>query len=353
MRRLRATDAILLLGAAAGFFAACQGFGTQWAFSNAFIPAVVFPALALAVLGARFATVASQAPRLLVAALSVGVTLAIAVQSSKTGFPDRAHWTPNAADRAAAGRFLDKLASLPGDGLVPFHPYYSVLVGKRPFVHRMGVMDVAAALGRPAGLDQAIVDRKFGFVMLDWKSQPGEWPLLDTRYHLVEEIFDGQAAVRTFAGAETSPRQIWLPTMDPPALPPAGERLFDFESGKWEGFEVQGDAFGVNPAPARAGLFGRFAADSNRVGPGATGVLRSAPFVITRPRLRFTLAGPVDADLRVTLLDGPDVPRSATPDGTTRLVEWDVQDLMGRILVLQAEDRSTKGGLALDHVIGF
>jgi len=52
-RRLRRTGLFWTLVALAGVGISCVGFGTQWAFVNAFIPGVVFPAVALgALLGA-------------------------------------------------------------------------------------------------------------------------------------------------------------------------------------------------------------------------------------------------------------------------------------------------------------
>ena len=106
---------------------------------------------------------------------------------------------------------LDELRALPEPLFIPFHPYYSVLVGKRPYVHRMGVRDVEASLGRPKGLDQAILNQAFAAVVLDWKSFPGEWPNLDRRYRGVREFVEGVDSVRTFAGAQTSPRTLLLP----------------------------------------------------------------------------------------------------------------------------------------------
>jgi hypothetical protein len=98
----------------------------------------------------------------------------------------------------------------------------------------MGVLDVAAKLGRPARLDQALADGHFAHVILDWKSQPWEWPTLDGRYHEVHQFTDGVDAVRAFSGAETSPRRLLARTAAAPALAAGAQRLQDFESG-WPG----------------------------------------------------------------------------------------------------------------------
>jgi hypothetical protein len=128
---------------------------------------------------------------------------------------------PGPTDRAAAARFLDRLRSLDGDVFIPFHPWYNALVGKPTHTHRMGVLDVSAMLGRPARLDQALEQQKFAYVILDWKSQPWEWPTLAGHYHDVGVFQDGVDAVRAFSGAETSPRRLLARTPPPATAPPA------------------------------------------------------------------------------------------------------------------------------------
>jgi hypothetical protein len=218
--RLRRADVVLAAAAAGGVVAACVGFGTQWAFENALIPAVYFPAFAAAVLGGRLAAHALAADKPGAAGFAALAAAALALQAARAGGPDFRRLVPGAADRAAAARFLADLRALDGDVFIPFHPYYNVLAGKRPHAHRMGVLDVSAMLGRPARLDQALAEQKFAYVILDWKSQPWEWPTLGGRYHLVREFRDGVDAVRSFSGAETSPRRLLARNPPPAELPP-------------------------------------------------------------------------------------------------------------------------------------
>jgi hypothetical protein len=348
--RLRRQDAILWATALAGIAAGILGFATMWAWPNAFIPGVYFPLFAAAVLAARLVVHAAESERRGAAALAAVCALALGVQSAKVGRPLFKERMPNAADRAAAARFLETVRALPGDGFVPFHPFYSVLLHKRPFVHRMGVMDVRDSLGRPAGLDQYIRERRFPWVVLDWKSQPGEWPFLDTQYRPVRELRDGVDTVRSFAGAETWPRSVWVPVREPPPLPPGARRIADFESGTWAGWQSEG-GFGRGPITARDTLFGRFAADSTRFGAAQDGSLRSPPFRIDRKHLRFVLDGAKDAALRVRLLDGSETARSLTPSDGVTTIDWDVSDLRGHEVVLVLEDRSPTHGLAVDEVV--
>jgi hypothetical protein len=234
-RKLRRCDVVLWAVALAGASAALVGFATQWADSNAFIPAVFFPAFAAAVLVARLCLLAVDGKRWIPAAAAVVAVLVLGAQSLHTlpptparvpkgpwpvllGWPKLARAlpaagsaVPSAQDRAAALRLLDELRALPGPLFIPFHTYYGVLAGKQPFVHRMGVRDVEAALGRPKGLDQAIAERRFAAIVLDWKSYPGEWPNLDLHYQVARELYEGTNSVRMFAGAQTSPNRLYLP----------------------------------------------------------------------------------------------------------------------------------------------
>jgi hypothetical protein len=350
-RKLRRTDIILWLVALAGEAAAAVGFATQWAFSNAYIPAVFFPVLAASVLSGRLLLHALDRRSWLSAVPTCVVLLALAWQNQHVARPTLAAVVPRPADYVAAGRLLDRLASVPGDLFIPFHTYYGALVGKRTFVHRMGVWDVSPALGRPQGLDRALQEQSFSAIVLDWKARPGEFPFVDSRYHLWWQLREGVDSVRMFAGAETSPNALLVPTRAPPPLPAGGRRLADFETGTWQIFVAEGHAFGNGPAPALPGMYGRFAADSTRLGPAAQGALRSVPFTVAESHLRFVLSGPADPGLRVALLDEGKAVRTASPSGAVAVIDWDTRDLVGRQVVLLAEDQSPTGGLAFDEVV--
>lgn len=207
-RRLVRSDLLIGTAALAGLLAACIGFGTQWAFDNAFIPAVFFPALAAAVWTARLAQQGLRSGRggaLVVAALALGL---LGAQSLRVPLPERARWVPGPADRTAARRFLQTVRGLEGPLFIPFHPFYAVLAGRPAHLHRMGVWDVAATYGRPRGLDDAIASERFDHIVLDWKSRLFEWPGLEAHYQITQELRDGFDSVRSFSGAETSPRWI-------------------------------------------------------------------------------------------------------------------------------------------------
>ena len=350
-RKLRRTDVILWAAALAGGVGAAVGFATQWAFSNAYIPAVFFPVLAASVLSGRLLLHALDHRRWLVAVPTCAVLLGLAWQNQHIPRAKLATYLPQPSDTLAAGRLLDRLRSVPGDLFIPFHTYYAALVGKRTFVHRMGVRDVGAGLGRPEGLDQALQGQFFSAIVLDWKTLPGEFPFIDSRYHLWWPLREGVDSVRMFAGAQTSPNALLVPTLAAPPVPAGGRRLADFETGTWQIFVAEGEAFGNGPAPAGPGMYGRFAADSTRLGPAAQGTLRSAPFTVDQSHLGFVLSGPADRGLRVALFDEGKLVRAASPSGRTVVVEWDTSDLVGRSVMLVAEDKSPTGGLAFDEVV--
>lgn len=350
-RRIERRDAILLCAAVAGFVAAWVGYGTQWAFENAFIPGVAFPLVAAAILIARLAAGSVDRPQVM---LSAACLLLLAGQALRPGLPSRAALSPSERDREAGKRMIDTIRALPGPVYIGFHPYYAVLAGKQPFVHRMGVMDVMRTpLGRPAGFDDAFARQRWAFVILDWKYVSGEWPMLTYRYHPYRPLRYGIESVRSFSGAETWPNWVWAATREPPERP-AHTVIADFESNRWLDWKPEGDAFGRSPAPARPGLYGRYAADSGRNSPVAVGKLRSPPIRIDKKFLAFTLTGNAgDPGLRVVLASGTDVVRAASVAGDASVVEWDVSALRRREVTLVVEDSSQTGSLGVDQVVAY
>ena len=350
-RRLRRPDILLWSAAVAGEVSAIVGFGTMWAFANAYIPAVFFAALAAAVLSARLVAASIETKKWGTSLFATAAVLSLGYQSLRIDKPKRADAVPSAQDRVSADRLLTVLKDLPGPLFIPFHTYYGVLAGKQPYAHRMGVRDVEGVLGRPKGLDEALATQSFQSIVLDWKSQPGEWPFVEAKYHVVREFREGTDSVRMFAGAQTSPRQLWIPNASPPPRSPDAILLFDFERGDYLGFTATGTAMGPAPAPAPRGMFGRFVVDSTRFGIAATGTLRSTPFPIDKPKLQFYASGPRDPAIHVRLFaDGVEV-KSYSPSGALEKVEWDVMGIEGKAGEFQIEDSSATGGIILDEVI--
>jgi hypothetical protein len=223
-----------------GVAAACVGFGTQWAFTNAFIPGVFFPAIAIAVSAGRLTQADASTPRfrplvvyvLLLASLvtSTGLLLPYArahFRYAKTiGLPDDepterelSTFVPTPRDRKEGDALIERLRATPGEVLVPFHPFYAHLAGKRAYLHRMGVMDVGrAGLGVPRGLREAIAEKRFSLIVMDDKidGNTWQWPGLGNNYRVVGRV----NGPRAFSGAQTRPRDLYEPiTATPPEAP--------------------------------------------------------------------------------------------------------------------------------------
>jgi len=356
-RGLRRADAILFGSVLAGQAAAMVGFGTKWAFANAFIPAVFFPVLAAALLTARLlgeARTEVRIDRRWLTSPGAAATLALLAWQpihAQAAATDRT--VPTSRDRVAAAALVSELRELPGPLFIPSHSYYGVLAGKRSFVHRIGLYDVDAAFAMRERLASSLREQTFASVVLDWKPRQGEWPSLESRYHVLREFNRGIDSVGMFAGVPTAPRLLFVRTIDPPPLPPQGKRLCDFESGTYDGFLVDGEAMGRAPAPAPAGMYGRFAVDSARLGKAARGRLISGSFVVDRPNIAFTLAGPDDAKLRVVLYVEETPVRTTSPSGGARQQVWDVRELMEKSAAILIEDDSLDGGLAADEFVAY
>lgn len=208
---------------AAGTLIGALGWATQWAHFNAYIPAFVFGGLAAASAVVALAGCAEEielpAPaRAAIAAvvlLVLGHNLWVERWEPKPLIPTR-------ENRAAGDKLIRRLAAVEGDVYVPAHPWYAVLAGKRPFVHRMGILDVGYRAPRKArkeplppraqkvaGLEEALRSGRFGAVVMDDKCQPYEFPGLKQGYKL-ETRLPRDERPRVVSGASTTPTEIWV-----------------------------------------------------------------------------------------------------------------------------------------------
>jgi fructan beta-fructosidase len=143
--------------------------------------------------------------------------------------------------------------------------------------------------------------------------------------------------------------------------------IADFEGNDYAGWTTGGTAFGDRPARGTlpnqmpvTGFRGRGLANSFVGGDAATGTLTSPPFVVRRDYINFLIGGgkhPGETCLNL-LVDGR-VVRTATgpngrPGGSEKLgpATWDVRELKGQAVVVQAVDRHTGswGHLTVDHI---
>jgi hypothetical protein len=219
--------------AIAGIAAACASFGTQWAFTNAFMPGVMLPAIAIGVAAGRLLDDTREAPpRLRPAAVYVLLALSLLTApgglnpiaarflpeswglnalKNPTGYDPRI-FIPTARDRAAGDELIARLRAANGDVLIPFHPFYAELAGKRTYLHRMGVLDIwRAGMGAPQGLVEALDAHRFALVVMDDKIDGNWqlWPRLQIDYRMAGTI----AGPRVVSGSPTEPRYLMVPNV--------------------------------------------------------------------------------------------------------------------------------------------
>ncbi|HEY6179264.1 MAG TPA: hypothetical protein VIX73_32645, partial [Kofleriaceae bacterium] len=208
------------------------GFGTEFAHFNAYIPALLHGALAAgAAVPAAFACgQALWGPRrrgAAVAALSgVAAAAPLAVTCALASWqPQR--YIPTADDVAAGDRLILRLRAIPGDIWIPSHPWYAVLAGKVPHVHRMGIKDVTTRQSRLIdGLDEQIRDHSFAAIVLDTRDVALELPAL-AQFYRRDFVLPDDERPRLYTGAGNVvsgnllvPDAIWVPKApDPPSDP--------------------------------------------------------------------------------------------------------------------------------------
>ena len=354
------------------------GWGTEFAHFNAYMPAFLHGALAA---GAALPALAACVRVLYPSPTKVADWIALAVpavagialaRTCWTSRWDPARFIPTDADVAAGDALIERIHAIDGEVWLPSHPWYAILAGKHPYVHRMGVKDVTAREPRPIlGLDEAVKGHEFAAIVFDDRDLDTEYQpelqqvrqLLATSYRLAvklpHESPQRNRCWRACTGANVVPESLWVPAI--PARPPAGARaLFDFEAPTWLGWERSGAAWGNGPVtdipdvPVMGATGHRFAASGGE----ATGRVTSPVFSIDGPRITMKLGGASDTKLRVELWvdDPPQQVKTASvplPGGAVlREVAWDVTDFIGKQgrLVLVDDLASRDGYLLVDDV---
>lgn len=147
------------------------------------------------------------------------------------------------------------------------------------------------------------------------------------------------------------------------------ESVFDsFESGTYDNWTVEGDAFGSAPYSQATlseyqgdvGAVGRYFVNSHQrraggMGDEHTGKLTSRNFEIQRPYIHFLIGGgnhPGKTCVNL-LIDGK-VVRTTTGQNSNRMspATWDVQELQGQTAQIQIVDAETGGwgNIGVDHI---
>jgi hypothetical protein len=212
---------------AAALVATIRGAGPPWGYANAFIPALFFGGILLAVTAARLPVGrgAAAAPALL--ALSVAAAPGGLVWAADRAWPqaglalpvgyDPRAFVPTAEDRRLGDLLVARLQAAPGPVFVPFHPFYARRAGKTPTLHAQNLADINAIpeLGTPRELIEAIRNKTFVLVVLDVEGDGpaaeaeamGQFPRLAGHYEIVERI----EGPRVVSGAPVRPRLVLVP----------------------------------------------------------------------------------------------------------------------------------------------
>lgn len=371
------------------------GIATEWSVENAFIPAFLHGALAAgaavsAIYGCARLLVAGRGRALgewTPAVLGGAVALALAWSCWSTRWSWRAY-APTDADIAAGDKLVARLAHYDGLVWVPSHPWYGVMAGKQPFVHRMGIKDVTrrqphrvivvppglAGAGKDTitGLADAIDREAFAAIALDNVDLHDDFQeeLAELRVHLRRHyhpavLLPADERPRGFSGSTVTPESIWVPSVLP-KLPPGQTRVFDFEDGPaWPlAWKRTGGAWGYGPVTdvlddhhlIVAGFTGKRFASSLTGGNAATGRLTSPSFTIPGDALVISLGGGVDATkLRVELVVDGTIVGTASPPAPggdqLRPATIDTRAVKGQTATLVFVDDSPTQHLVVDDVI--
>jgi hypothetical protein len=212
---------------AAAMVATIRGAGPPWGYANAFIPAMFFGGVLLALAAARLRGGNADAVAPVLLALSVAVAPGGLVWAADRLWPgagfalpigyDPRALVPTPADRQQGDALVARLRATPGAVFVPFHPFYALRAGKTPTLHAQNLADINAIpdLGTPRDLIEAIRARAFDLIVLDVEAEGpaaeveaiGQFPRLAGHYEVNGRI-DGP---RVISGARVRPRLLLVP----------------------------------------------------------------------------------------------------------------------------------------------
>jgi hypothetical protein len=335
-----------------GVLCSAVGHATAWAYTNAFIPGFFFLA--------AFAPMASadllrrsegrlKRP-LHVGILTLALGLAITAQMRFQAL-DPEKYIPTDQNRKNGQALIAYLRKLEGPMLMPYHPYYPVLAGKRPGFHNMSLKDITAAgMAMPADLTRRLREHYYRAIILDHEPT-GDHAYILPSYKLGSELARHEMP-RVLTGYDSFPLFVYVPRLPDP-VPEGARRVFGFEDGTYRGWTVKGRAFGDAPAGGSlkgqnpVGPFGgAYLANSFHGGDAATGSMMSPEFLVDRPLLSYRIGGGRDIErvfLRL-LVEGREVHRATGVESEAPAVRRvEVQDYMGKMMRVVLVDSSGAG----------
>lgn len=292
-----------------GVAVSAVGFATQWASHNAYIPGLVFPSIFVGMAGADLARrFRGGWTRWLGGALSLVLSAGLSWQLVHGLYRPKGH-IPDDTDRKRGANLIAQLRRIDGPVMMPYHPYYPVLAGKPAGYAQMGINDVTrAGHAFPQDLIRRVAHRHYGAIVLD-NPPRGRYDFIFDEYKL-ERYLPWTEVPRVVTGYPVRPTYLFVPKQPDP-VPPDGRRVFGFEDGGFDGWAVEGQAFGKGPVggpvwdQGPVGPFeGSLLVSSYHGGDAARGSMVSPEFVLDRPVLTYRVGGgrrPADLQVRVVI----------------------------------------------------
>ncbi len=351
------------------------GWGTEFAHFNAYIPAMVFGALCA---GLSIAAIASCAAHW-VSSKSPLPTASGIVAAGILGIQLSLSWwqpglfVPGAKEVAAGDALIQTLADIDGEILIPYHPWYAKLAGKKTQVHLMGLRDMSTGKVWPiTGLREKLRNQHYAAILMDNRPIGRELSAMHQGYRMLDylplsaspHVFTGAGAVWNRSVATLIPRSIWVPNT--PSPPPPGARvLWDFEKGtfaEWtplpgKGSQAWGRRAVSRPLPKQGPVrryLGRYYLSSFHGGDKSVGTLQSAAFVLHGSSLSFLLSGGNSEHLRAELRVEDKTVFHATGKNSERMqqVLWDISAYEGQEaeFFLVDDETGSWGHLNVDEI---
>jgi hypothetical protein len=349
------------------------GLTTQWSYLNAFIPALVFGAIASAAGVVTLAEIGREIGPRSQTALVFAALVALAAHSHEALWePDK--FVPTAQDEAAGDRLVETLREVDGPVFVPYSPWYAHLAGKPLHTHKMSITDVTNLSPRHCpppeeqkpgeecvwlpdratevvGLKEGLQEKRWDIVILKPYNREAMFRPLERHYRPALKLTDDMMPSQP-TGYEVRGLRVWRPIR--PMEPPENARVvFDFESTRLQGWNIRGRAWGRGPARgklARQMPVGGFGGDrlmnSYHGGDKATGTAVSPLFEVDGNELVLRVGGGKGDKVRVELRDARGkVLFTARGENSEilREVRWDVSKLEGQKVRLALVDESTGG----------
>jgi hypothetical protein len=232
-----------------------------------------------------------------------------------------------------------------------------VVAGKQPSYPQMGINDVTrAGYPFPRDIIQRIARRHYAAVILD-NPPRGRYDFMLSDYKL-GRYFRAREVPHVVTGYPVRPKYLFVPR-GRDGEPPEGRRVFGFESGDFDGWKIEGRAFGRRPARGKIygqGPVGPFEGDhlanSYHGGDRAEGRLLSPPFRVDGRWIAYRVGGGRrPRQLKVRLLVGDEVVHEGTGTGSDIMEERRVDVARYRGEEMRVELVDAAGGPPWGHLL--